>query len=81
MSMPEDPEFFAVNDRPVKVVSRSDGRRDVMLLNMATGEWERDEGEVYLDRFFRHDGDIDLLTEEQFNARVAEIRAWLQESS
>ena len=76
--MTEDPKFFAVNDRPVRVVTRADGSRDVMVLDMTTGDWERDVGEKYLDRYFRHDGDIDLLSEDKFNARVAEIRAWIK---
>jgi hypothetical protein len=36
------PKFFAVNDRPAKVVEQPDGGYDVMVLDMHTGEWERD---------------------------------------
>lgn len=72
------PTYFTLNDRPVKVIKRAQGGWDVMLLDMHTGDWERDEDEEYLDRYFRSDGDIDILTEDQFNARVADIRAWLE---
>lgn len=40
---------------------------------MGTGDWV--PADIYLDRYFRRDGDIDLLTEEEFNALVAEIQA------
>lgn len=40
---------------------------------MGTGDWV--PADHYLDRYLRRDGDIELLTEEEFNARVAEVRA------
>lgn len=66
------PKFFAVNDRPAKVVDLPDGGIDVMVLNMRTGEWERDFS--YLTKFIMHSTDVDLLTEEEFNAAVKAIR-------
>jgi hypothetical protein len=65
------PRFFAINDRPVKVVE-DEGGWHAFALDMRTGEWV--DGEAYLDRYMRRDGDIDLYTEQQFNDRVAEVR-------
>jgi hypothetical protein len=69
-------KFFTVNDRPVKLVERADGDTDVMALDMATGEWERDER--YLHMYWERGKDIDLLTEQEFNAAVAAIRERLK---
>jgi hypothetical protein len=66
------PKFFAINDRPVKVVKNAAGGWSAFALDMSTGDWV--DGEAHLDRWWRHDGDIDLYTEEEFNARVAEVR-------
>lgn len=66
------PKYLAVNDRPVKFVQRSDGGLDVMALDMSTGEWEREP--QYLDIYFEGGRDVDVLTEEQFNAAVAAVR-------
>jgi hypothetical protein len=68
MSMPR---FFAINDRPVKVVE-DEGGWHAFALDMGTGEWV--DGEAYLDRYWRRDGDIDAYTEQEFNDRVAEVR-------
>ncbi len=64
MSMPR---FFAVNDRPVKVVKNPKGGWDAFALDI--GEWV--DGEAYLDRYMRRDGDIDEYTEQEFNDRDA----------
>ncbi|HEX2732892.1 MAG TPA: hypothetical protein VHM70_14885 [Polyangiaceae bacterium] len=66
------PILFTINDQPVKVVAPEGGGLVALCLNMTTGDWEPAPG-LY-DRYRRHDGDIDDLTEEQFNARVSEIR-------
>ena len=65
------PKFFAINDRPVKVIEHSGGW-DALALDMSTGDWV--PAPDYLDRYWRRDGDIDLYTEEQFNARVTEVQ-------
>ena len=70
------PKFFAVNDRPGKVVEQLDGGYDVIVLDMRTGEWERDFS--YLTKFLTHSTDADLLTEEEFNAAVKAIRERLK---
>lgn len=66
------PDFFALNDRPVKVVKDPDGGWDAFALDMSTGDWV--PAPDYLDRYWRRDGDLDLYTEDEFNARVAEVR-------
>lgn len=66
------PPFFTINDRPVKVVKHPDGGFDVMALNMQLGDWE--PAMEYLDRYWRRDGDIEILTEQQFRQRVSQIR-------
>jgi hypothetical protein len=65
-----------VNDRPTKVVEQPDGGCDVMVLDMRTGEWERDFS--YLTKFLTHGTDADLLTEEELNAAVKAIRERLK---
>jgi hypothetical protein len=70
------PKFFAVNDRPAKVVEQPDGGYDVMVLDMRTGEWERDLS--YLEKYLSHSTDADLLTEAEFNASVEAIRKHLK---
>jgi hypothetical protein len=66
-----DDEYFTLNDRPVKIIKRTGGW-DVMVLDMTTGDWECDES--YFERYLRHDGDIDMLTEAEFDELVASIR-------
>lgn len=65
------PKFFAPNDRPVKVIE-GDGGWEAFALDMSTGDWV--PAPDYLDRYWRRDGDLDLYTEDEFNARVAEVR-------
>jgi hypothetical protein len=33
--------YYKVGDRPIKLVSRNDGRMDVLAMNWETGEFER----------------------------------------
>lgn len=74
------PWFFLVNDRPVKVVETDDGGIDVLVLNvlvlnMATGEFDRDLS--YLSAIFKPYKDVDHLTEKEFNVVVESMRAKL----
>lgn len=66
--------YFAINDRPVKVLRRHDtGEEYALALDMSNGvDWV--PADDYYDRYLRRDGDIDSYTEEQFNARVKEVR-------
>lgn len=71
----ETADYYAVNDRPVKLVHLPDGGLDVQALNMRTGEFERDMN--YLSRCISGEGDVDTFTAAEFAARVAAIRASL----
>ena len=71
-----DPWYFAVNDRPGKVVMMSDGAIDVITLDPDTGEFIRDLDRLTI--YFEGGRDVDSLTEEQFDARVEKYRAWLK---
>jgi hypothetical protein len=72
------PWYFAINDRPVKVVATSDGGMDVMILNLVTGELERNM--AYLSQCFEPGQNVQRLSEAEFDSRVAEIRAALENS-
>ncbi len=63
--------YYAVNDRPVKMVATLDNGMDVLALNMRTGEFERDMG--YLTKVYDPFADVDILNKEEFEARVASI--------
>jgi hypothetical protein len=67
-------EFYAVNDRPVKLVPTPEGGLDVLALNMRTGEFERDMS--CLSRCIIPGGDVDRFSDEaSFNARVEAVRS------
>jgi hypothetical protein len=72
------PWFYAVNDRPVKLVRTPEGGLDVLALNMRTGEFERDMS--YLTRCLLHEGDVDTFASEaEFEAYVGEVRRQIAE--
>lgn len=66
------PRYYTVNDRPIKQVATADGGMDELVLNMRTGEFERDIG--FLSQRRSASADIDSLTAQAFDARVAAIR-------
>lgn len=66
------PEFFALNDQPVKIVRHPEGGFDVMALDMGTGDWV--SGLEQLDRYFKREGELEMLDEKEFKKRVSEIR-------
>lgn len=68
--------YYTVNDRPVRFVHLPDGGMDVQVLNMRSGEFERDMG--YLSRCVGGEGDVDELDEADFQARVEAIRRRLR---
>jgi hypothetical protein len=69
-------QFYAVNDRPVKLVPTDDGGLDVQVLNMRTGQFERDMS--YLSRCLGGEGDVDTFgSEAEFDEYVTEVRAGL----
>jgi hypothetical protein len=70
------PWYFALNDRPVKVVETRNGGLDVITLDMKTGEFVRDHGS--LPAYYEGGRDVDDLTEQEFEALVAKHRAWIR---
>jgi hypothetical protein len=66
------PWYYTVNDRPVKIVETPGGGMDVLALNMRTGEFER--AMDYLSKCLGHVGDVDVLSEAEFERYVAAIR-------
>jgi hypothetical protein len=71
------PWYFAVNDRPVKVVATDDGGADVLVLDTYTGEFVRDM--AYLGYFFEGGRDVDELSEAEFNSLVEKHRKRLED--
>ncbi|UBF24495.1 hypothetical protein K9N68_22770 [Kovacikia minuta CCNUW1] len=67
------PWYFLVNDRPVKVTATPDGGMDVLILNLSTGELERDM--AYLTLCFEPGQDVHRLSEEEFNTRLEAVKA------
>lgn len=73
MSRPEPyPWFYTVNDRPVKFVELPTGELDVLVYDWRTGELVRDMS--YLSRVFGG-GDVDKLTESEFDALLTCLRS------
>lgn len=67
------PWYYAVNDRPVKIVELPDGSSDALAFDWATGGFVPDRS--YFARTMDHGKDIDQLTEEAFTALVGALRA------
>lgn len=70
------PWYFLINNRPVKVEATKDGGMDVLILNLGTGELERNM--AYLAQCFEPGQDVQRVTEAEFHASIAMIRAALQ---
>jgi hypothetical protein len=67
-------KFYAVNDRPVAVVPTADGGADCLVFHFATGGMVPDRS--YFGYLTPGSGkDADVLTEAEFEARVAALRA------
>lgn len=66
------PHFYAVNDRPVKIVQLPTGEVDALVFDFATGDFVSDRS--YFGRVSDVTGDVDSLSESQFDRLVAEQR-------
>lgn len=66
------PQYYAVNDRPVKMIATPEGGRDVLVMNMKTGEFERDMSYGY--QIHEPGKDVDQFTEPEFNEYVAVLK-------
>ena len=73
------PWYYAVNDRPVKIVQLADGAVDALVFDVATGGFVPDRS--YCERVADPGigTTVDVLTEEQFEQRVAALRRALAE--
>lgn len=65
-------EYYTVNDRPVKIVPTANGGKTVLVMNLSTGEFERDLS--YLSRCYNPEQDVDCLSKIKFEAYVKELR-------
>lgn len=66
------PWYYAVNDRPIKIVQLPDGSSDALAFDWKTGGFVPDRS--YFARTLEHGKDIDQLTEAQFTGVVAALR-------
>lgn len=71
------PCYYTVNDRPVKLVELPEGRCDALVFEWETGNLAPDRS--YFERVSETGigKDVDRLTEEEFERRVAGLRASL----
>jgi len=66
------PIYCIVGHRPVKALATEDGGMDVLAYDWATGEFRREPG--YLHRVVTPDGEVDVVTEKEFEEHVARLR-------
>lgn len=66
------PRFAIVGARPVKAIDTPDGGMDVLAYNWESGEFDRDM--EYLSRLFMPDGEVEIVSEDQFNQAVAALQ-------
>ncbi len=67
------PAYYIVGTRPVKLVRTADGGMDVLAFNQDTGDFER--AMSFLGRVLQGEGDIDQVTEEEFDRQLEALRA------
>jgi hypothetical protein len=70
------PRYCIIGARPVKAVETADGGMDILAYDWSTGEFAREMG--YLTRVSLPDEEVDLVSREQFDAYIAELRARLR---
>lgn len=73
------PWYFAIDDRPVKVIATASGGMDVLIANLMTGKLERDM--QYLAYCFEPGKNVQRLSETEFNDRLAALRASVSDRS
>src|SRR4051812_37096005 len=72
------PWFYAVNDRPVKLVETADGGLDALAFDWRTGGFVPDRS--YFSAISEHGTkDVDQLTAQQFDAIVSALRQPISE--
>jgi hypothetical protein len=66
------PRYCIVGARPVKLIQTEDGGMSCLAFNWDTGELERDMS--MLSRACLPDGEVDIVTEEEFDQTVSRLR-------
>jgi hypothetical protein len=67
------PWYFAIDDRPVKVVATPNGGMDVLVANLTTGDLERNLD--YLARCFEPGQAVQRLTAAEFEQRLTALKS------
>ena len=70
------PRYCIIGARPVMAIETADGGMDVHAYDWRTGEFARDMG--YLTRISLPDDEVEIVSREQFEVCVAELRARLR---
>lgn len=66
------PLYCIVGDRPVKAIETEDGGMDVLAYDWDTGEFKR--AMQYLSKITIGDGEIDYVSESEFEQYVEQMR-------
>ncbi|MBD1838855.1 hypothetical protein H6F78_18135 [Coleofasciculus sp. FACHB-64] len=66
------PLYCIVGDRPVKAIETEDGGMDVLAYEWDTGEFKR--AMQYLSKITLGDGEIDYVSEQEFEQYVEKLR-------
>ncbi|MEW5860226.1 MAG: hypothetical protein AB1861_23050 [Cyanobacteriota bacterium] len=66
------PLYCIVGDRPVKAIETEDGGMDVLAYEWDTGEFKRSM--QYLSKITLGDGEIDYVSEKEFEQYVEKLR-------
>ncbi|MEQ9318115.1 MAG: hypothetical protein RIF41_03110 [Polyangiaceae bacterium] len=67
------PRYCIVGKRPVKLVETADGGMDCLAYDWDTGAFQRNMD--YLTRATLPDGEVDVVTADEFDEAVATLRA------
>jgi len=67
------PRYCIVGRRPVKLVETADGGMDCLAYDWSSGELVRNMD--YLTRACLPDGEVEVVSVEQFDAQLAQLRA------
>ncbi len=70
------PRYCIVGARPVKAIETEDGGMDILAYDWSTGEFARHM--EFLTRVCLPDEEVEVVSQEQFDAQVAELRARLK---
>ncbi|MDJ0696922.1 hypothetical protein [Mastigocoleus sp. MO_188.B34] len=66
------PQYYIVGIRPVKLLDTHNGELDCQVYQWESGEFQRDIS--YLSRCIQGEGDVDKVSQIDFEERVKELR-------